>query len=99
MERLEAGGLPLGIQSDAVYQSGTVMLAPGDWLAIFTDGLVEAVNDRDEDYGEERLIWVLNAGAAISPPKLLSRIMVDLDTFVGTTPQHDDVTCMLIRAS
>jgi sigma-B regulation protein RsbU (phosphoserine phosphatase) len=99
MERLNAGGLPLGIHSDAVYQSGTVALAPGDWLAIFTDGVVEAINERNEEYGEERLIWVLNAGATISPPKLLSRIMVDLDTFVGTTPQHDDVTCMLIRAS
>jgi sigma-B regulation protein RsbU (phosphoserine phosphatase) len=99
IERLEAGGLPLGIQSDAVYESGTVTLAAGDWLAIFTDGLVEAINDRDEEYGEERLVWVLNAGASISPPKLLSRIMVDLDTFVGATPQHDDVTCMLLRAS
>jgi phosphoserine phosphatase RsbU/P len=99
IERLDAGGLPLGIQSDALYESGTVTLAPGDWLAIFTDGLVEAIKDRDEEYGEERLVWVLNAGASISPPKLLSRIMVDLDTFVGATPQHDDVTCMLIRAN
>ncbi len=99
LERLTAGGLPLGIQADATYQIGTATLASGDWLVIFTDGLVEAVNNRDEEYGEERLIWVLNAGANISAPKLLSRIMVDLDTFVGSTPQHDDVTCMLIRAT
>ncbi len=97
VERLQAGGLPLGIQPGAAYETGTVTLASGDWLAIFTDGLVEAVNERDEEYGEERLMWVLNAGATISAGKLLSRIMVDLDTFVGNTPQHDDVTCMLIR--
>ncbi len=98
LERLDAGGLPLGIQPDVAYQTGTVSLAPGDWLVVFTDGVVEAVNARDEEYGEERLIWVLNAGANISAAKLLSRIMVDLDTFVGTTPQHDDVTCLLVRA-
>src|SRR5437660_2962479 len=99
IERLEAGGLPLGIQEPTVYQSGSVSLQSGDWLVVFTDGLVEAVNDRDEEYGEQRLLSVLQAGASTSPPKLLSRIMVDLDFFVGNAPQHDDVTCMLVRAS
>jgi hypothetical protein len=41
----------------------------------------------------------VNAGSTISAPKLLSRVMVDLDVFVGSTPQHDDVTCMLIRVT
>jgi sigma-B regulation protein RsbU (phosphoserine phosphatase) len=99
IERLEAGGLPLGIQEAAVYQSGSVTLESGDWLVIFTDGLVEAVNDRDEEYGEQRLMSVLQAGTSTAPSKLLSKTMVDLDLFVGNTPQHDDVTCMLIKAA
>jgi sigma-B regulation protein RsbU (phosphoserine phosphatase) len=99
VERLEAGGLPLGIREDAAFQSSAVTLQNGDWLVIFTDGLVEAVNDQNDEYGEQRLLSVLQAGAASSPPQLLSRIMVDLDLFVGNTPQHDDVTCLLIRAS
>ena len=99
IERLDAGGLPLGIQERATYQSGSVNLQSGDWLVIFTDGLVEAVNDRDEEYGEQRLLSVLQAGASTSPPRLLSRMMVDLDFFVGNAPQHDDVTCMLVRVS
>ena len=45
IERLEAGGLPLGILREAKYESGRVSLQPGDWLLIFTDGLVEAVNN------------------------------------------------------
>jgi hypothetical protein len=98
IERLDVGGLPLGIQEPVAYQSGSVTLQAGDWLVIFTDGLVEAVNDRDEEYGEQRLLSVLQAGASTSPPKLLSRIMVDLDFFVSNAPQHDDVTCMLVRA-
>ncbi|HYL16428.1 MAG TPA: PP2C family protein-serine/threonine phosphatase [Terriglobales bacterium] len=99
IERLEAGGLPLGIQEPAVYQSGSIALESGDWLVIFTDGLVEAVNDRDEEYGEQRVLSVLQAGASTAPAKLLSKIMVDLDLYVGNTPQHDDVTCMLVRAN
>lgn len=96
IERLQAGGLPLGIQDGSAYETGQTVLAPNDWLVVFTDGVVEAVNDRDEEYGESRLLSVLNAGVSSPPAKLLSRIMVDLDFFVGTTPQHDDITCMLV---
>jgi len=98
VERLGAGGLPLGIRKEAPYESGAVTLECGDWLAIFTDGLVEAINHREEEYGEARVVSVLQSGAALPPDKLLSRVMVDLDFFVGSTPQHDDVTCMLVRA-
>jgi sigma-B regulation protein RsbU (phosphoserine phosphatase) len=63
---------------------------------VFTDGVVEAVNHLDEEYGETRLLSTLNAGVSSPPARLLSRIMVDLDFFVGTTPQHDDITCMLV---
>lgn len=99
IERLSAGGLPLGIQSDLRYQPDAVTLAGGDWLVIFTDGLVEAVNGPGQEYGEERLVSVLQLSANLSPPKLLSRIMVDVDLFVGRAAQHDDVTCMLIKAA
>ena len=97
VERLTAGGLPLGILADGPYQSDRVVLESEDWLLIFTDGLVEAVNSKDEEYGEQRMIHVLDAGASIAPERLLSRMMVDVDTFVGTTPQHDDITCVLIK--
>jgi sigma-B regulation protein RsbU (phosphoserine phosphatase) len=98
-ERLQAGGLPLGIQDGAAYESGELTLNPGDYLLIFTDGVVEAVNGHDQEYGEERLKVVFQAGADVEPSKLLSRIMVDVDLFVGSAPQHDDVTCMLVKAS
>jgi len=99
VERLDVGGLPLGIQSDARFGDSVVKLEAGDWLAIFTDGLVEASNDREEEYGEQRLISAMQAGAALPPQQVLSHVMVDLDAFIGDAPQHDDVTCMLVRAS
>jgi len=98
IQRFDTGGLPLGIKADASYQTGTVKLAAGDWLVVFTDGVVEAINEAGSDYGEQRLISILNGGTDLPPVKMLSRIMVDLDFFVGNTPQHDDITCLLIKA-
>src|SRR5713226_5441012 len=98
IERLDVGGLPLGIQPEASYEAASVALSPGDWLIIFTDGLVEAVNTRDEEFDEPRLLSALEAGKSTAPKELLDRLMCDLDLFVGSAPQHDDVTCLLIKA-
>jgi hypothetical protein len=97
IERLSDGGLPLGIREEAAYESATVVLQPGDWLLIFTDGLIEAVNSKDEEYGEQRMLNILNGGTGATPQELLTRMMADLDQFVGPTPQHDDVTCLLVN--
>jgi phosphoserine phosphatase RsbU/P len=99
IERLDVGGLPFGIQPEAKYESATVTLDPGDWLIVFTDGLVEAENARQEEYGEIRVLTVLEAGKSGTPAELLKQLMAALDLFVGTTPQHDDVTCMLLKAA
>ena len=98
IERLDVGGLPFGIQPEVKYESATVTLAPGDWLIIFTDGLVEAQNAGQEEYGEMRLLTAIEAGKSFEPTEMLKRLMTELDFFVGTTPQHDDVTCMLIKS-
>ena len=98
IERLDVGGLPYGILPEVKYQAGTVSLLPGDWLVIFTDGLVEAENARQEDYGEGRLLNVIQSAKSLSPAELLKRLIAELDLFVATTPQHDDVTCMLLKS-
>lgn len=97
LERLDAGGLPIGISVDAAYQTGSVVLASGDWLVIFTDGVVEAMNTRGEEYGEPRLLSTIAGGANGTPGEMMRRLMTDLDGFVGNTPQHDDVTCLLLK--
>jgi len=97
IERLELGGVPLGIMEAAQYQSGEVTLETGDWLVTFTDGVVEAENNLHQEYGEERFIAMLHAGVLLTPAALLNAIMADLDRFVGDAQQHDDVTCMLFR--
>lgn len=98
IERLAIGGVPLGIMEDAIYQSGEVTMETGDWLATFTDGVVEAENSLQQEYGEGRLVTMLHAGVMLPAPMMLNSILIDLDRFVGSAPQHDDVTCMLLRA-
>lgn len=97
LERLEVGGLPLGIVPLAPYASGSLSLLPGDMLFIFTDGLVEAVNAAGQEYGDERLIAAVTGNRQRSAADMLNGIVRALDIFVGTTPQHDDVTCLIVR--
>jgi phosphoserine phosphatase RsbU/P len=97
LERLDAGGLPIGISVDAAYQTGSVTLAPLDWLVIFTDGVVEALNTRGDEFGEQRLLATVALGADGTPAEMMRRLMADMDGFVGNTPQHDDVTCLLVK--
>ena len=98
VEHLTEGGLPLGIMLDRTHESGRCELQAGDWLVIFTDGLVEALNYAEEEYGEERMLTVLQNGVGVTPEEMLHRMMTDVDFFVGDTPQHDDITLMLIKA-
>src|SRR6201993_405119 len=98
IERLDVGGLPFGIQPEVKYESASVTLVPGDWLIIFTDGLVEAENANQDEYGETRLLSGIEAARSGEPTDMLKRLMAELDLFVGNTAQHDDVTCMLLKA-
>jgi len=98
IERLQAGGIPLGILETTPYAAGSVVLEEGDWLVVFTDGVVEAENVNGEEYGEPRLMFVVQTGTELSPEQLLRNVTGDLDRFVGGAPQHDDVTCMLVKA-
>jgi sigma-B regulation protein RsbU (phosphoserine phosphatase) len=97
VERLEVGGLPVGIFAESAYQVGTTRLEGGDWLVIFTDGIVEAENAKEEEYGEPALIRLVDRESASTPAELLQRLWADLELFVGNTPQHDDITCLLLK--
>jgi phosphoserine phosphatase RsbU/P len=97
VERLEVGGMPIGIFAESAYQVGTTRLEGGDWLVIFTDGVVEAENAKEEEYGEPALIRLVDRESASTPPQLLQRLWGDLDVYVGNTPQHDDITCLLLK--
>ncbi len=101
IERLSTGGPPFGLPlfTDVAvpYPSGRVQLESSDLLFIFTDGVVEAINDAGEEYGEARLIpCILNAPSE-NADQTLRRVMADVNAFVGYARQHDDITCLVLR--
>jgi sigma-B regulation protein RsbU (phosphoserine phosphatase) len=96
VERLEIGGFPLGIAKGACYESGITTLKANDLLLIFTDGLVEAENEREDEYGEPRMLEVLSDASGTSA-ETLKQLMSSVDKFVGLTRQHDDITCLVLR--
>jgi sigma-B regulation protein RsbU (phosphoserine phosphatase) len=97
IERLEAGGLPLGINSALPYQFGSATVAAGGLLLVFTDGLVEAEDDGQREYGEERMLAVAQTLHSGTAKEALERLLSSVDAFVGLTRQHDDITCLVLR--
>jgi hypothetical protein len=98
-EHLEAGGLPLGAFTVSRYESGSTKLRSGDALYIYTDGVVEALNETGEEYGEDRLAGLLAALGANSAAASLRQIFESVDRFAGATPQYDDITCLVLRVA
>jgi phosphoserine phosphatase RsbU/P len=97
LERLDVGGLPLGIIASAHFEEGSVALDSGDLLVVFTDGVTEAENERQEEYGEPRLLEVIRGLSAGTAPEGLKIVMSAVDAFVGRTRQHDDITALVMR--
>ncbi len=96
--RLEEGGAVIGLLDNCEYAQGSVTIRPGDCLLAFTDGISEAMNEEDEEWGEERLIEALHAYPGGSANDLLLHLFDKATTFAGTAPQHDDMTLVVVRA-
>jgi phosphoserine phosphatase RsbU/P len=97
IERLSSESIPLGIELEEHYESGTTQLCPTDLLIIFTDGVTEARNEDGEEFGDKRLVALLAGPQNESAGLTLSRILRELDKFVGLAPQHDDITFLVVR--
>jgi sigma-B regulation protein RsbU (phosphoserine phosphatase) len=96
-ELLEVGGLPLGIDSSAAFETGTTGLNPGDVLIFFTDGVVEAVNQAGEEYGNGRWLSAIGALPVGSAQTALQYLMRGVDDYVGATRQSDDITYLIFK--
>lgn len=94
---IEATGLPLGLFCNGQYTTRKFQLKKGESLVLFTDGLAEAVNNYDSEYGTERLSKVVDQNQAASPQALLRACLDDLAAFTAGTPKRDDLTIMVIR--
>ena len=98
LEKLETGGLPLGIKADAAYETASLELRPGDTLILFTDGVVEAFNESGEEFGNERWLATIRGLPDWNGQQSLKYLMERVDQFVGATRQADDITCLVFRS-
>ena len=98
IERLEVGGMPFGISLQAKYETGVVDLAPEDALILFTDGVVEAFNQKGEEFTDARWIAAIRNLPGWDAQRSLQFLMQRVDEFVGVTRQSDDITCLVFRS-
>ena len=97
VSRLTAGGPVLGLLPNASFQQESVRLASGDVLLLFSDGVSEAMNATDEEFGEERLQELLSRNANESAQVLVERSLTAIHAFTRQVPWNDDLTLMVLK--
>lgn len=95
--RLEDGGPVVGLLAGVVYEEQMIQLLPGDILVAFTDGISEAMNAAEEEWGEDRMIAEAQAHSELNAAELLQRLLGAADAFAAGAPQHDDMTLVVLR--
>lgn len=96
-ELLTATGVPLGIVPNGKYKDSTIQMRPGDTLVLYTDGITEAANAEDEEYGLDRLLAICKKNCTLPIEGLAQAIEQDLDAFVHGRPYVDDRTLVFVR--
>jgi hypothetical protein len=94
--RLGPTGMALGVLGDSAYEAMELTLEPGDRLLLYTDGVTEAANPSDEEYGEVRLEGYVRDRPQEEGRALLDGIIADVVRFCGTSRPHDDMTLMCL---
>ena len=89
--------LVLGVAPGHEYHNGEVRLAPGDTLFLYTDGITEAQNVNDEEFGEERLDAKLAGLGQLAAREIVTTVVAEVRAFAGDAPQSDDITCIAMR--
>ena len=101
-EVLTPSGLVVGLdgfhsQFERLIEEASLRVGPGDIAVLFTDGVSEAMNEADDLFGEDRLTRLVEEHAGLSAEALRARILADVEAFVGSANQHDDMTLVLFK--
>jgi serine phosphatase RsbU (regulator of sigma subunit) len=97
IEQLSSGGFPLGILPSAEFEVGETQLQPGESLVIYSDGVSEANNIKEEEFGMERLMDVVKRNLPSSAAGLRDKVESALSAFTQTAPANDDITLVIVK--
>jgi sigma-B regulation protein RsbU (phosphoserine phosphatase) len=89
-------GFFLGTMEEAVYETRTLILGPGDRLILYTDGVTEAMNEAKDFYTEDRLEKLTLGLGKASPKEMVDEILLSVRAFSGNEPQYDDITLLTL---
>ncbi|MCD4700691.1 MAG: SpoIIE family protein phosphatase [Candidatus Aegiribacteria sp.] len=96
-ERLSQGGLLFGVIRNAKYSEGIIDLKTGDTLLMYTDGVSEAMNADEEEFGEDRIISIVSESTQMTLEELLQNIEHSVEEFHGSSRYSDDFTLLVVR--
>ena len=96
VERLETGGMVVGLFDGVPFEEGAVNLQPDDYVVLFSDGVSEAMNAAGEEYGDDRLLECLAGLTGSACGSRLREIFAGVERFTAGAAQHDDVTAMVV---
>lgn len=99
IEELKTGGTIIGMFPSASYEEATVDLRAGDVLLAFTDGVTEALNTNEEEFGEERLKNLIAGLAHLPAREMTARIAQEIRKWIGDAPQQDDITLVVMKVN
>jgi serine phosphatase RsbU (regulator of sigma subunit) len=97
VDQLASGGLPLGIMPFSEYEVGDADLKSGDVLVIYSDGVTEANNLNEDEFGIERLTEVIKANIDRTASGIRDKVESALSAFTGTAPANDDITLVIVK--
>jgi sigma-B regulation protein RsbU (phosphoserine phosphatase) len=92
---LEATGSVVGLLQNVEFEERSLTLSPGDALITYTDGISEALNSDEEEWGEERMLEAATATIPVCADEILRAVFVAADRFIGNAPQYDDMTLLI----
>jgi phosphoserine phosphatase RsbU/P len=97
VETVQAEGFPLGMFKDVNYEEFTLSTRPGDAIIFFSDGIVDAVNDKEEMFGDARLTALVTSHIKSTAQEMVDAIYQELSTFQGGVERFDDETVIVLK--
>ncbi len=97
LNKLSTGGVVAGVIPSFPFEEDKFLFEKDELLVLYSDGITEAMNKDEEEFGDSRLIEVIKKNRNESAEKLIDKILEEVHEFTGTTPQMDDMTLVVVK--